>query len=376
MAVEVRPIRHTKGELRKFVKFGIELYKGNDCYVPPLVLDEVNTLRREENPAFDYCEAQAFMAYRDGKPVGRIAAIVNNAVNERTGKKTLRFGFVDFIDDDEVVDALFEAAAARGRERGMNEMVGPMGFTDMDHEGMLVEGFDELGTMATIYNHAYYPRQMERMGFEKETDWVEFRIAVPDEIPAKHHRISEIVKKKYNLRALEFTSRKVLKERYGQAIFDLINEAYDGLYGYSPLTQRQVDYYIDMYLGILRLDCVSLIVDGNDGLVGVGISLPSLSRALQKSGGKLFPTGWYHLLKSLKGKNDVVDLMLVAVKPEFQSRGVNALIFEQLVPVYKRLGYQWAESNPELDDNASVQLQWQYFERRQHRRRRAFVKKI
>ena len=376
MTIEIKALRPEKSDLKKMVKFGIKLYEGNPCYVPPLIMDDVNTLRPDRIPAFDFCEAQSFMAYRDGRPVGSITAIINRVVNERTGNRDLRFGFLNFIDDAEVVDALFKAAEDWGRSRGMTSMVGPMGFTDMDHEGMLIEGFDELGTMATIYNYPYYPRHMERMGFVKDVDWVEYRMTVPDAVPDKYLRIAEIVKKKYNLRVLKYTSKKRIKEEYGQAIFDLINEAYDGLYGYSPLTQRQIDYYIGQYLGILRLDDVCLIVDDSDKLVGVGISIPSFSRALQKSGGKLFPTGWWHLLKVLSGKSDTVDLLLVAIKPEYQSKGVNALLFADLLPRYIANGYRWAESNLELEDNASVQLQWQYFERRQHRRRRSWRRPI
>lgn len=376
MTIEIKALRPENGDLKKLVKFGIKLYEGNPYYVPPLIMDDVNTLRPDRNPAFDFCEAQSFMAYRDGRPVGSITAIINRVVNERTGRADLRFGFLNFIDDSEVVDALFKAAEDWGRARGMNSMVGPLGFTDMDHEGMLIEGFDELGTMATIYNYPYYPLHMERMGFVKDADWVEYRMTVPDAVPDKYLRIAEIVKKKYNLRVLKYTSKKRIKEEYGQAIFDLINEAYDGLYGYSPLTQRQIDHYIGQYLGILRLDDVCLIVDSNDKLVGVGISIPSFSRALQKSRGRLFPTGWWHLLKVLRGKSDTVDLLLVAVKPEYQSKGVNALLFDDLLPSYIANGYRWAESNPELEDNANVQLQWQYFERRQHRRRRSWRRSI
>lgn len=377
MAITIQPINQTSNkELRRYVKFGIDMYKGNDCFVPPLIFDEIDTLNPDKNPAFEFCEAQSFMAYKDSKPVGRITAIINSVVNERTAEKTLRFGFLDFIDDAEVVDALFEATENWGRQRGMTSMVGPMGFSDLDHEGMLTDGFDELGTMATIYNYSYYPAHMQRMGFEKDAEWVEYQMTIPDAVPDKYLRIADIVQKKYNLRVLKFNNRKLLKEKYGQALFELINEAYDELYGYSPLSQKQIDHYIGMYLGILRLDCVCVIVDGDDRLVGVGVSLPSLSRALQKGKGRLFPWGWWHLIKALKSKNDIVDLMLIAVKPEYQNKGVNALLFADLLPTYIKNGYKWAESNPELEGNASVQLQWQYFERRQHRRRQAFRKKI
>ena len=376
MSVIVKPITPKKSELKKYVQFGIDLYKGNDCYVPPLVFDEIDTLRPDKNPAFDFCRAQSFMAYRNNKPVGRITAIINDVVNQRTGEKTMRFGWVDFIDDKEVADALFKAAEDWGRNQGMTSIVGPMGFSDMDHEGMLIDGFNELGTMATIYNHAYYPTHMERMGYVKDADWVEFRITIPDAVPDKYQRIAEIVRKKFNLRTVKFTSRKKLKDAYGQALFELINDAYDKLYGYSPLTQRQIDYYIGMYLGVLRLEDVSVIVDENDKLVGVGISMPSFSRALQKSGGKLFPFGWRHILKAMKGKSEGVDLMLIAIAKEYLGKGVNALLFTDLLPGYIRNGYKWAESNIELEDNQNVQKQWEYFDYRQHRRRRAFKKSL
>lgn len=376
MAVEIREITPTKSNLKKYTNFGIDLYKGNDYYVPPLIMDDVETLSPDKNPAFDYCKAKSWMAYRDGKPVGRITGIINTVVNERTGKRDLRFGFLDFIDDKEVVDALFDALAEWGRSQGLTSMVGPMGFSDMDHEGMLTEGFEELGTMATIYNYPYYPQHMERMGFHKDAEWVEYRMTVPDKIPEKMLRVAEIVKKKYGVRTIKYTSAKKIKEEYGMALFELINEAYDQLYGYSPLSQRQIEYYIDIYLPILRLENVCLIVDSNDKLIGVGISIPSMSRALQKGRGRLLPTGWIHLLKAMYMHNDVVDLLLVAIKPEYQSKGVNALLFADLLPVYIKNGYRWAESNPELADNENVQLQWQYFERRQHRRRAAFRKDI
>lgn len=374
MDITVTPIQPTRSELKKFVHFGIDLYRGNDCYVPPLVFDEIETLMPSKNPAFEFCDAQSFMAYRDGEPAGRITAIINRVVNERTGRKQARFGFVEFIDDNEVVDALFLAAENWARARGMEEIIGPMGFTDMDHEGMLIDGFDELGTMATIYNFPYYPRQVERLGYEKDTDWVEYRMTVPEAVPSKIMRVADIVRKKYSLRNLHFTSRRKLKERYGVALFELINEAYDSLYGYSPLSPKQIQYYISKYIDVLRLDCISVIVDADDNLVGIGISIPSFSRALQKARGRLLPFGWAHILRALKGHNDVVDLMLVAIRPEYQSLGVNALLFSDLIPAYIRNGYKFAESNLELEDNASVQLQWQYFERRLHRRRRSYRK--
>ena len=374
--VEIRQLNPTRSNLKKFVEFQIDLYKGNPYFIPPLVSDEIATLDSKVNPAFDHCESAYFMAYRDGKAVGRIAAMINRQVNEKENSRQARFGFVDFIDDAEVSKALFDAAEKWAKEKGMDNIVGPLGFTDLDNEGMLINGFEELGTMATIYNYPYYPAHVERLGYEKEVDWHEFLIEIPEQIPDKHKRIAEIVKKKFNLRVVKFTSRKALKEQYGQALFELINEAYDNLYGYSRLTKRQIDYYIKIYLGMLNLDLVTLIVDGEDQLVGVGISIQSMSRALQKSKGKMFPFGWWHLLKGLKGKNDRVDLLLVAVKPQYMGKGVNALLFTDLLPAYNKYGFKWAESNPELESNAAVQNQWEAFPYRQHRNRRAFIKRL
>lgn len=376
MSVEVKPIIPSKKNLEEYVQFGIDLYSGNDYFVPPLIIDEVATLSPDKNPAFEHCSAQSFMAYRNGKAVGRITAIINDKVNEKAGEKVLRFGFVDFIDDKETVDALFSAAIDWGKKRGCTRIIGPMGFSDMDHEGMLIEGFNEMGTMATIYNYPYYQRHMERMGFEKDVDWVEYRMTVPDAVPDKYLRIAEIVKRKYGLKVKKFTSRKKIKAQYGHALFELINEAYADLYGYSPLSPAQIDYYIDAYLGILRLEDICVVTDKDDELVAVGISMPSLSAALRRSKGRIFPTGWYHLWKAIRGKVDVVDLLLVAVKPEYQNKGVNALIFCDLIPGYIANGYKFAESNLELEGNEAVQKQWEYFERRQHRRRRAWKKSL
>lgn len=374
--VEIKKIEPTKSNLKKFTQFQIDLYDGNPYYVPPLVSDDVATLSPQVNPAFDFCESVYFMAYRDGKPVGRIAGIINNQVNERHHSRTARFGFIDFIDDDEVSAALMSAVEKWSRDKGMKKLIGPLGFTDLDHEGMLVEGFQELSTMATIYNYAYYPRHMEKLGYKKESDWVEFLMDVPDEIPEKYNRIADIVKKKFGLKVLKYKSRKRIKDEYGRALFHLINDAYDGLYEYSHLTEKQIDYYIDIYLGLLNLDLVTLIVDKDDQLVSVGISMPSMSKALQKSKGKMLPLGWWHLLKGLKGKNDRVDLLLVAVKPEYQNKGANALLFQDLIPYYIKYGYKYAESNPEMETNAKVQGQWEYFKNRQHRRRRSFYKNL
>lgn len=371
--IEIPP---TKKKLREFAQFQIDLYDGNPYYVPNLISDDLKTLSPKVNPAFEFCESICFMAYRDGKPVGRVAGIINHQVNKSTGNKAVRFGFFDFVDDHEVSEALLKEVENWGRRKGMKKIIGPLSFTDMDREGMLIEGFEELSTMATNYNYAYYPQHMERLGYKKESDWVEFLLEVPDKVPDRYMRIANIVKEKFGLRVLKYSSRKRVKREYGHALFHLINEAYKDLYEYSQLSERQIEYYIAQYLDLLNLDLLSLIVDKNDKLIGVGISIPSMSKALQKSKGKMFPTGWYHLLKGLKGKNDRVDLLLVAVHPDYQNKGVNALLFQDLLPYYIANGYKYAETNPEMETNSKVQSQWEYFNPRQHRRRRSYSKKL
>ncbi len=376
MAIIIKKVTSPK-ELKSFIRFNYELYKNNPYSVPDLYDDMLNTFSPEKNAAFEFCEADYFLAYKDNKLVGRVAAIINRRANETWNKKEVRFGWIDFIDDLEVSKALLATVEDWGRQRGMEAIVGPLGFTDMDAEGMLVEGFDQLGTMATIYNYPYYPEHMEKLGYEKEADWVEFKLTVPDKLPEKFVRISEIILQKYNLKIKEL-SRKELKEKnYGQRIFDLINEAYAPLYGYSKMTQRQIDQYIKMYLPLIDLRMVSLVEDAEENLVAVGISMPSLSKALQKAKGRMLPFGWFHLLKALFIKKPkVLDLLLVGVKPEYQSKGVNALLFYDLVPVYQQMGFEYGESNPELELNKKVQAQWTAFESVQHKRRRAFKKNI
>lgn len=374
--VEIKKINPTRKELKEFTRFHIDLYKDNPYFVPPLVIDDIETLSPSKNPAFDFCEAEYFMAFRDGKPVGRIAAIINHQVNESVGHRAARFGFVDFIDDEEVSEALLKTVEDWARQKGMEKVIGPLSFTDLDKEGCLIEGFEELSTMATIYNYPYYSRHFERLGYDKESDWVEFLMEVPDAVPEKHLRIAEIVKKKFGLKVKKYTSRRKIKKEYGQALFHLINDAYKDLYQFSKLSDRQIEQYINDYLGLLDLDLVTIITDSDDKIVGVGISMPSMSRALQKSRGRFLPMGWWHLLKGLKGKNDRVDLLLVAVKPEYQAKGVNALLFVDLIPQYIKKGYKYAESNPEMETNSKVQNQWEAFNPRQHKRRRSYVKHL
>ncbi len=377
MSVSIQKV-NTSAELKKFIRFNYELYKNNPYSVPDLYDDMLATFNKKRNATFEFCEAEYFLAYRDGKLAGRVAGIINHKANEVWNKKEVRFGWIDFIDDREVSEALLKAVEDWGRSNGMEQIQGPLGFTDFDAEGMLVEGFDQLSTMATIYNHSYYPEHLEQLGYEKDADWVEFKIYIPEDIPEKHKRISELVQKKYNLKIKKYTSAKKIAQDYGQAIFELMNEAYKPLYGYAPLSQRQIDQYVKMYLPIVDLRMVTLITDQEDKLVGVGISMPSLSVALQKAKGRLLPFGWFYLLKALfmKRRSPILDLLLVAVKPKYQNKGVNALLFSDLIPIYKKLGFVYAESNPELEMNGKVQAQWEYFKTEQHKRRRAFVKKI
>lgn len=375
MSVEIRQVT-TKAELKKFVAFNLELYKGNPYHVPGLIDDELMTLSKDKNPAFEFCEAIYFLAYRNDKIVGRIAGIINHKANDIWNQRHARFGFVDFINDNQVVNALFNAVEKWAREKGMDMLHGPMGFSDMDHEGMLVEGFDQIGTMATIYNYAYYPRQLERIGFVKDQDWKEYKIYVPDEIPEKHLRISKIVREKYGLKTLKFKTRSEILA-YGKQIFDTLNKAYANLYGFSELSPAQIDYYTKIYLPMLRLEFVTAIVrEKDDTVVGFAITLPNLSRALQKAKGSLWPFGFVHLLRALKKRPKVIDLYLVGVLPEYQNKGVNALLFDDLIPIFKQNNVVYAESNPELETNMAVQLQWNYFERKHHKTRRAYIKRI
>lgn len=373
MSVEIKKVT-TQSELKRFIRFNYEFYKDNPYSVPDLYDDMLNTFSPKKNAAFEFCEADYFLALRDGKIVGRVAAIINRRANETWNRKTVRFGWIDFIDDMEVSAALIDTVKQWGKERGMTEIEGPLGFTDMDAEGMLVEGFDQLSTMATIYNYPYYPQHMGRLGLSKSADWVEMKIYVPDAIPEKHRRISDIIAKRYNLHIRKLKSKKEVRQSgVAHDIFRLINDAYTPLFGYSRMTERQIDQYVKMYVPVLDLRMVSIVENEQNEIVAVGISMASLSRALQKAKGRLLPFGWYHLLKALMWKRPkVLDLLLVAVRPDYQGKGVNALLFTDLIPVYKELGFEYAESNPELEMNEKVQNQWQYFKTEQHKRRRCF----
>lgn len=375
MQVQIERVQ-TRKQLKEFIRFNYEFYKGNAYSVPDLYDDMLGTFSPTRNAAFEFCEADYFLARdAEGHTVGRVAAIINHRANERWERRTVRFGWIDFVDDADVSRALIDTVAQWGRERGMTEMQGPLGFTDMDAEGMLVEGFDQLSTMATIYNYPYYPQHMERLGLKKQADWVEWKIYIPEDIPEKHRRISDIIARKYDLHVRKLTTKRgIIKSGLAHNIFRLINDAYEPLFGFSRMTERQIDQYVRMYVPVLDLRMVTLVENGQGELVAVGISMPSLSRALQRAHGKLLPLGWAHLLSALFLKRPkVLDLLLVAVRPDYQNKGVNALLFTDLIPVYKQMGFEYAESNPELELNEKVQSQWQYFHTEQHKRRRCYT---
>ena len=374
MSVEIKKVT-TKKELKQFIRFNYEFYKNNPYAVPDLYEDMLQTFSPGKNAALDFCEADYFLALREGRIVGRVAAIINRRANATWKKRQVRFGWIDFIDDIEVSRALIDTVKQWGRERGMDTIEGPLGFTDLDAEGMLIEGFDQLSTMATIYNYPYYPRHMEQLGLTKAVDWVEMKIYVPDEIPEKHLRIADIIRRKYDLRVRKLSGKRGLR-RSGVVhdIFRLVNQAYAPLFGYSEMTEQQIDQYVGTYLPVLDLRMVTVVENAAGELVAVGISMPSLSRALQRARGRLLPFGWFHLLRALRWRRpEALDLLLVAVRPDYQNKGVNALLFTDLIPVYQQLGFKYAESNPELEVNEKVQSQWQYFHTEQHKRRRCFT---
>ncbi len=376
MSVEIRKVQ-TKKELKEFIHFANDLYKGNEYYAPSLISDDYNTFDPKKNGAFDFCQAQMFLAYKEGKVAGRVMAIINNRANETWKVKQVRYGWIDFINDEEVAKALLDAVAAWGKERGMTDIAGPLGFTDFDPEGMLVEGFERVATIIGIYNYPYYPQILEKLGYTKETDWMEYRITIPDELPERYYKYADIVIAKNKLNVRKVTRRMVNKENYGRKFFKLINETYYKLYGFSLLSDKQIDAYTKLYLGLLDTRMVSFIENENGELVAAGVTMPDLTAALQKCGGKLFPFGWFHLLKAIFWKPcDTLDMLLVGVREDYRGKGLNAVLVTDLYPRLKAMGFKYAETTAELETNDSVQAMWKYFEREQHKRRRVYAKKI
>lgn len=376
MAILIKAVTSRK-DLKIFARFANNQYKGSRFYVPSMPWDDLNTFDKDKNGAFEFCEAGFYLAYRGSEVVGRVAAIVNSKANEAWKVRQVRFGWFDFIDDIEVSRALLDKVIEFGRERGMTQIVGPLGFTDFDPEGMLVEGFDRLSTMALIYNHPYYPEHMRKLGYVKETGWVEYRITIPEELPERHIKLARLVMERNGLKIRKLTRRQVKKEKYGRKLFELINETYCVLYGYSLLSEKQIDLYVDVYLGLVDLRMVTFIEDSEGNLIAAGVTMPSLSEALQKCRGELLPFGWWHLLKSMYLKKpDTLDLLLVGVKPEWQNKGVNSLLFLDLFKTVKDMGFKYAETNANLETNAKVQAMWAPFEKELHKRRWVFAKEI
>ena len=373
----------TAKEMRAFVRFNYELYKDCPQAVPDMLEDTLETLDARRNPAFRFSQAAFFLARREGRVVGRVAAIINTRANERWGRQEVRFGWIDFIDDLEVSRALLDAVEQWGRERGMEHMVGPLGFTDMDPEGMLTDGYDQLSTMCTIYNYPYYPKHMIQLGLEKETGWVERKVFVPKEgheaNNAKYFRVAQITQQRYGFRVRHFHSKKELKKGgYVKKMLGVINKAYADLYGYSELDDQQMEWYADRFMLLLDINFLTVVENAEGEVIGAGVCIPSLSRAVQKAKAKLFPFGWWYIARELwlKRKHEILDMLLVGVLPEYQDKGANALFFADLIPNIIKHGYESAETHPQLEDNMASQMQWKNLECIVHKRRAVFAKEI
>ncbi len=371
MNIEIKEVSG-RGDLKKFVKFPYKLYAGNKYWVPPLFFDEMNTLRRDKNPAFEFCESKYWLAYRNGKIVGRIAGIINQKYIDKWHNKYLRFGWIDFIDDEQVVKALLDTVENWALSKGMTAVHGPLGFTDMDYEGMLIEGFNELGTLATIYNYPYYPKYLEKFGYQKDVDWVEFAVKNPQKIPEKIERIANRIKERNNLTILKVNKAKELLP-YATEIFEVLNNAYKDLFGFVTLSEKQIAMYVKQYFGFIRPEYVPVVLDSKGKIAAFGITMPSLSKALQKARGRLFPLGFLYILRAMR-KNDRVDLYLVAVRPDLQDKGVNAILIHEMNKTFLKEKIIEVETNPELESNLKVQAQWKLMEKRQHKRRRCYIK--
>ena len=362
----------SKADKRDFVKFPYKIYKNNPYWVPQITQDEIKNISKESNPAFEFCDAQYWLAFKNGEPVGRIGGIINHRYNEKVGKKYARFSQIDMIDNAEVAATLLKTVEDWAKAKGAELIHGPFGFTDMDPEGMLIEGFDELGTIATIYNHPYYPRCMEQNGYEKEADWLEYELILPKEIPDKVERVAKIALERNKLKVLKVKSAKELMP-YAHELFEVLNACYEGLHGFVALTDKQIDVYIKQYFGFIIPDYVPIVVDQNNHVVAFGITMPSLSKAFQKAKGSLFPFGFIHILMAMR-KNNRADLYLTGVRPDYQDKGVNAAMMCEMNKVFLKHHIEKVESNPELESNSKVQAQWRFYDKRQHKRRRCFVK--
>ena len=374
MNITVKEVQ-TKKELLKWVRFPETLYKDNPYYVPFLEADEMDTFTVGKNPAYDFCKSKQFLAYRGKEIVGRISAIINEAYNEKWGKNAIRFTRFDFIDDYEASEALFNAVINWGKENNLTEIMGPIGFHDIDHEGMLVEGFDQLNMSITFYNHPYYLTHMQRLGLVKDIDWIEYKIYVPDKVNERIERIANHLAEKGDYKVVTYTDRKLLYKEAFEA-FDLIDVAYSKLYGTVPLTKEIIKNTIDAYIPLVNLKYICAVKDTNNKIVAFGIMVPSIAKALKKSNGKILPFGIFRMLKALKGKNDTLEMFLVAVDPSLQAQGIPALIINALLNILAENGVKYCETGPMLETNTKIHSLWRHFDKEQHKRRRCFIKQI
>jgi hypothetical protein len=376
MGMEVSPVA-SRADLKRFIRFPRELYRGNPYWVPPLIRDEIDTLTPGRNPAFENAEAWLYLARRDGRIVGRVAAILSHAANRKYGTKNMRFGWFDSIEDFEVAKALLDAVSSIAREKGMTTLTGPHGFTDLDPEGLLVEGFEELATIAVIYNHPYYPGLLERYGFHKDVDYVEFRAYAPPGtvIPEKMVKMAEWAAKRNNFRLVRYTSIATLRKERAQELFELLDETFEELYGTIPLTQAQKDYYISRYIPFANPEFIKIAVDEKNEMVGFMIAIPSLARAFQKAKGRLFPFGFIHILRALR-KFDTLDFLMAGVKKPYRGKGVDLIMTIDMFRSGLARGARFAESNPELETNSRIQNEWKVIENRRHKRRRIYKKAV
>ena len=374
MGIELRKVS-TRAELGRFVSFPEKIYGNVKEWVPAPRFDEINTLSKDRNPAFEFCEAEYWTAWKDGTMVGRIAGIINHRYVEKWGNRYARFGWIDFIEDFEVAEALVRQVEAWAKEKGMDAVHGPLGFTDLDREGMLVEGFGERATFATIYNHPYYAEYMERLGYAKDIDWIEFLVQTPAEIPEKVLRVNDILSKRSGVRIFPWKTRKQLISLYGEQVFALLDEAYAELYGTTPLSHEQMKAYIKQYLSFVDPRFTKILVDKDDRLAGFAITVPNISDALFKSRGRLFPLGWLRILLAMR-KPEVIDMLLIAIRKEYQARGVVALLMTELNRSAIENGIAYSETNPELETNIAVHGIWKDYPKRQHKRRRIYLRKL
>lgn len=374
MSIIVREVT-SKKDLKKWIQFPNSLYKDNEYYVPFLASDEAETFTKDKNPAYAFCETKLFLAYKEDETVGRIAGLINHAYNKKWGKNAIRFTRFDFIDDFEVSRALFDKVVDWGKEKGLTEIMGPIGFTDMDHEGMLIEGFDELNLSITFYNHPYYIEHMERLGLKKDIDWIEYRINVPESLDPRFEKITNHLIKKNGYEVVTYNNRKVL---YNDALeaFKIIDIAFSKLYGTVPLTPEVIKHAIDGYVPVVNLDYICSIKNKDGNIIGFGVLVPSIAKALKKSDGKMLPFGVFRMLKALNGKNDTLEMFFVAVQPEYQTKGLPAILISTLANKIIENGVKYCETGPMLETNTAVHSMWRHFEKRQHRRRRCYIKTI